>query len=198
MQQASPASSRETDEPEDTIGARVKHDTLHDLAEDDEEYELEPPPKLGSISSKESPTASTETSSSHTATARVTPERPSLFPGARVDWSKFSLEVQRYMRHYHENITSHHYCIPHDGDDFFHTILPSFAARNEALLNALVGFSAYHYNIEHNPDGEIHEFLQYYNRSVMLLISFLRRREKPDVATLLTILQLATIEVRRL
>lgn len=194
LQQASPASSGDTEDHDDNIDSRIKRDVLHDLPEDDEEYDLEPPPKLGSISSKDSPTESTETSSSHTATARVTPERPSLFPGASVDWSRFSPDVQRYMQHYHENITNHHYCIPHDGDDFFHTILPGFAARNEALLNAVVGFSAYHYNIENNPNGKVQEFLQYYNRSVTLLISFLRRREKPDVATLLTILQLATIE----
>lgn len=199
LQQASPASSGGTDELEDGFGRRSKLDTIRDIPE--EEYdEAEGTQTSAATASfggnpKDSPAASTETSSSHTATARITPERPSLFPGSKVDWTKFSPDVQRYMRHYHENITCHHYCLPYDGDGFFHTILPNFASRNEALLNALVGFAAYHYNIEHNPNGKIQEFLQYYNRSVTLLISFLKRREKPDVATLLTILQLATIEV---
>jgi len=67
--------------------------------------------------------------------------------------------------------------------------------RNEALLYAVVGFAAYHHTLK-NPNGQINEFLQYYNRSVTLLLAFLKKKEKHSVATLLTILQLATIEVR--
>lgn len=125
----------------------------------------------------------------------MTPDHPQLLPGKRPDWTLFSDDVQRYMGHYYERITHHHYCIPHDGHDFFHAILPNFAAQNEALLNAVVGFSAYLFTLENRPNGKIQEFLQYYNRSVTLLLASLRRKDEPDVATLLTILQLATIEV---
>ncbi|TIC99824.1 Adhesion and hyphal regulator 1 [Colletotrichum higginsianum] len=48
----------------------------------------------------------------------------------------------------------------------------------------------YHYY----PTGKIEEFLKYYNKSVILLLSSLKRKEKHNVAMLLTVLQLATIE----
>lgn len=92
-------------------------------------------------------------------------------------------------------MTNFHYCIPHDSDEFFKTIFPSAALRHEPLLNALVGFSAYHLTLQ-DPNGKLQDFLQYYNRSVTLLLGTLKRKEKHTVATLLTILQLATIEVR--
>ncbi len=81
-----------------------------------------------------------------------------------------------------------------DSDDFFRNILPSMAVRNEALLYAVVGFSSYHYTLR-DPQGKMQLFLKYYNRSVTLLLGFLKRKEKHTPMTLLTILQLATIEV---
>jgi hypothetical protein len=72
--------------------------------------------------------------------------------------------------------------------------LPSVALRHEALLYAVVGFAAYHYTLK-NPNGQIKHFLQYYNKSVTLLLGFLKKKEKHNMGTLLTILQLATIEV---
>lgn len=92
-------------------------------------------------------------------------------------------------------MTHYHYGLNHDTDDFFKTILPRAALRNEALLNALVGFSAYQTTLQ-NPDGKIQDFLVYYNKSVTLLLEFLRKKERHDVSTLMTILQLAQIEVR--
>lgn len=68
------------------------------------------------------------------------------------------------------------------------------ALRNDALLHAVVGFSAFQRTL-HNPTGKIQDFLQYYNKSVSLLLSSLRKGEKRDIGTLLAILQLATIEV---
>ncbi|KAK0643615.1 hypothetical protein B0T16DRAFT_459741 [Cercophora newfieldiana] len=119
----------------------------------------------------------------------------SLFatPGSRPDWSFLPQELQFYLRYYVENITNFHYCIVSDVDDFFHTTLTSLAIRNEPLLYAVVGFAAYHHMLK-NSNGQISEFLQYYNRSVTLLLSFLKKKEKHSVTTLLTILQLATIE----
>lgn len=49
-----------------------------------------------------------------------------------------------------------------------------------------------------NPNGRIKDFLHYYNRSVSLLLAFLKSKERHNIATLLTILQLATIEVSSL
>lgn len=75
--------------------------------------------------------------------------------------------------------------------------LPSVAVQkgNESLLYALVGFAAYHRTIQ-NPSGNISEFLQYYNKSVTLLLEAFKKGGKQSTATLLTILQLATIEVK--
>lgn len=99
------------------------------------------------------------------------------------------------LTYFTETLTNYHYCIPHDSDNFFKHILVSAALRHEPLLNALVGFSAYHLTLQ-NPEGKLQNFLQYYNRSVTLLLGALQRKEKNTVGTLLTILQLATIEVR--
>lgn len=114
--------------------------------------------------------------------------------GTRGDWSHLPSDMRHYLAHFCENITNLHYCMINDADDFFHTILPNIAVRNEALLNAVVGFSAYNITLQ-NPDGKLSDFLQYYNKSVTLLLNWLKRKEKHNIATLLTILQLATIEV---
>ena len=66
------------------------------------------------------------------------------------------------------------------------------ALRYDPLLYALVGFAAYHCTIE-KPDGKLGDFLGYYQKSVTLLRQTFRNR--PSIATVLTILQLATIEV---
>lgn len=103
--------------------------------------------------------------------------------------------MQRYLDYFYHNITHHHYCFTSDGENFTRNTLPQLALGSESLLNAVVGFSAYLYTLEHNPDGDIDEFLPYYNKSVILLINFLKKKEKPTIHTLFTILQLATIEV---
>jgi hypothetical protein len=115
--------------------------------------------------------------------------------GARPDWSFLPPDLQYYLSYFCENITYYHYCLVQDSHDFFRTILPNAALRNEALLYAVVAFAAYHHMLK-NPNGEINEFLQYYNKSVTLLLGSLKMKEKYDIGTLLTILQLATIEVR--
>ncbi len=117
--------------------------------------------------------------------------------GTQPDWSFLPHELQFYLQYFCENITHYHYCIVDDSDDFFRTGLVSLAIRNEPLLYAVVGFAAYHHTLN-SANGRIMEFLQYYNRSVTLLLAFLKKKEKHNVATLLTILQLATIEVRRI
>ena len=71
----------------------------------------------------------------------------------------------------------------------------ALSSGNEALLNALVGFSAYHYTLQ-NRQGKIQDFLQYYNKAVHLLLRAIKKEEKPTLGTLLCMLQLAAIEVR--
>ncbi|KAL2153229.1 hypothetical protein VTH82DRAFT_4384 [Thermothelomyces myriococcoides] len=120
------------------------------------------------------------------------PDLPTATSPSRPDWTFLPHELQFYLGYFYENITHHHYCAVNDADDFFRSILTSLALRDEALLYAVIGFSAYHHSMK-NPNGGINEFLQYYSRSVTLLLGRMNN-ETHTVGTLLTILQLATIE----
>lgn len=66
--------------------------------------------------------------------------------------------------------------------------------KNDALLHAIVGFSAFQKTLR-NPDGHIDDFLPYYNKAVSLLLGQLKRGGRHDTSIMLAILQLATIEV---
>jgi hypothetical protein len=122
------------------------------------------------------------------------PDVSTVAGSARPDWTFLPHELQFYLNYFSDHISHYHYCMASDGEDFFRAVLPGLAVRHEALLYAVVGFSAYHHAMT-NPNGRIHEFLQYYSRSVTLLLECLKKKEKYSVGTLLAILQLATIEV---
>ncbi|KAI1379278.1 hypothetical protein F4677DRAFT_326738 [Hypoxylon crocopeplum] len=141
-----------------------------------------------------SPAVSTGTSASFTISFQV-PDPTLQFTASRPDWSHLPTDLQSHLAYYCEYVTHYNYGMVNDPDNFFSSILPNLAAQpgNDALLNAVVGFSAYHRTVR-DPSGKIPDFLRYYNKSVTLLLSYLKRREKQSTATLLTILQLATIE----
>jgi hypothetical protein len=122
------------------------------------------------------------------------PDVSTVTTPSRPDWTFLPHELQFYLGYFYDNVTHYHYCAVSDADDFFRSILTSLAIRNEPLLYAVVGFSAYHHAMK-DPNGRINEFLQYYSRSVTMLLECLKKKDKYSVATLLTILQLATIEV---
>ncbi|KAM5348104.1 hypothetical protein ACJ41O_007928 [Fusarium nematophilum] len=185
-QQTSPTSSiAEDDEDADQ---ESKLETIPD--EDEAEDQTSKSSVLSLPSKSSSPSTATATPSS---LAAIYPSADFPIQLGQPDWSHLPPEYQRCLAFFVENMTNFHYCIPTDLDDFFKTILPSAATRHEPLLNAVVGFSAYHITLR-NPHGKLQDFLQYYNKSVTLLLGLLKRKEKPNVATLLTILQLATIE----
>ncbi|KAL7899246.1 hypothetical protein HDV64DRAFT_223787 [Trichoderma sp. TUCIM 5745] len=102
-------------------------------------------------------------------------------------------DFQNYLQFFKKNMTNYHYGLAVDEDDFFKSELPMVAVTFEPLLNALVGFAAYHVTLQ-NPNGKLNDFLQYYNRSVVQLLRLLKREQTHNVHVLLTILQLATIE----
>ncbi|PNY29364.1 Uncharacterized protein TCAP_00714 [Tolypocladium capitatum] len=143
---------------------------------------------LSQAGTKRSSSPSTSTTGSTSANTTKSHER-----GRRADWSSVHPNFQPYLDYFVENITNHHYGLANDGDDFFRNILPSMAVGHEPLLYALVGFSAYHATLQ-NPNGKLQDFLHYYNKSVTLLLGCLKRKETNTVQTLVTILQLATIE----
>lgn len=111
----------------------------------------------------------------------------------RSNWSHLPSDLQFYLTYFYENLTHCHYSLKLDSGNFLRTRFLDAALRNDALLHAVVGFSAFQRTL-HNPTGKIQDFLQYYNKSVSLLLSSLRKGEKRDIGTLLAILQLATIE----
>jgi len=131
-----------------------------------------------------SPSTST-TSSSQT----LYPPSPS-----NSEWAHLPAELRHHLDYYRENITHCHYCMSSDVDDFFRLTLPGLAARDEGLLHAVVSFVAYHEALQ-DPNGKLDVFLAHFNRSIRILIDLFKRQQRPNVGTLLTILQLATIEV---
>lgn len=114
------------------------------------------------------------------------------YPG----WGDLPSDYQQHLHWFHENITHYHYGLPIDTDDFFKAILPQAARWSEPLLNALTAFSAYQQTIQ-DPNGKLSDFLGYYNRSIKLLLEVLQTKQKHNVTTLMTILQIAQIEVRK-
>ncbi|KFZ06664.1 hypothetical protein V501_07196 [Pseudogymnoascus sp. VKM F-4519 (FW-2642)] len=147
-----------------------------------------------------SPSPSTEGSIGYNAHLHKADQRlakPSRLPpvtdGGKPDWSGLPRDLQFYLEYFVANVTHHHYYFKKDAGNFFHTTFLEAALRNKSLLYAVVGFSAFQRTL-HNPEGKIQDFLQYYNKSVQLLLKSLRRGEGRNVDTMYSILQLATIE----
>lgn len=142
-----------------------------------------------------SPSISTRTSVSFTTTIQ-SPDPAAQSSKTTPEGVHLQKELQYYLDYFCENLTHFSYGMPNDPDGFFKSTLPSLAVQgNDALLYAVVGFSAYHSTLR-NPNGKIDDFLGYYNKSVTLLLSSIKRGDNQNLSTLLTILQLATIEVR--
>lgn len=115
-------------------------------------------------------------------------------PSSSVVWPHLPESFRQYVDYFSHNITHFHFGIVCDKDDFFKTEYLNLAVQDEALLHAVVAFAAYHSNLQ-SPDGQISVFLKYYNTSIKLLLDKLKHAESYSAATLLTALQLATIEV---
>lgn len=140
-----------------------------------------------------SPTVSSATAHSFTST---TSPLQDLFSTTKPDWTHLPVDLRLGLDYFRENITHWSYGVHKDFSDFFQTTFLNLALHNEPLLHAIVGFSVYQRTLK-DPNGKIEDFLKYYTHAVTLLLGLLKQREaKHDLATLLTILQLATIEVR--
>jgi len=105
--------------------------------------------------------------------------------------------VKVYLKYHRDRLSHHHYMFKYDGGDFLKTTFLEIAINDdsEALLYAVVAFAAYHHCV--SPEGRstrISTFLGYYNKSITLLQQSLTKK-RHNITTLLTILQLATIEV---
>lgn len=110
-------------------------------------------------------------------------------------WSHLSQDLQFYLEYHTTHLNYHHYFFKHDANHFLHNTLVEHALQYDPLLYAVVGFAAFQLNVT-RADGKIQDFLGYYNNSVSLLRKSLVENQKHTDATMLTILQLATFEVR--
>ena len=110
-------------------------------------------------------------------------------------WSHLSQDLQFYLDYHTTRLNYLHYFFKHDANYFLHNILIEHALQYDPLLYAVVGFAAFQLTVT-RPDGKIQDFLGYYNKSVSLLRKSLVENQKHTDATMLTILQLATFEVR--
>ncbi|THY68064.1 hypothetical protein D6C77_00829 [Aureobasidium pullulans] len=108
-------------------------------------------------------------------------------------WAHLPKDVKFYITYHREKLTHQHYAMKYDSGDFLKTTFLEIALGYEPLLYAITAFSAYHHTLM-KPDGKLQSFLGYYNKSVSLLRQSLERSPRHTVATLLTILQLATFE----
>jgi hypothetical protein len=109
-------------------------------------------------------------------------------------WTHLPRDLQYYLNYFSQRLNCHHLFFKHDANHFVHSILIEHALRYSPLLYAVVGFAAFHLTVARN--GKIQDFLGYYNKSVSLLRKSLFANETHTDATMLTVLQLATFEVR--
>ncbi|KAJ3497561.1 hypothetical protein NLG97_g1803 [Lecanicillium saksenae] len=198
----SPTSSNSEEAELEDAKPSIKLDTIPDEDEDDTSPKRPPKNKLViQISDNNSYESNSLSPSPSTATMG---ER--LFPGFQQpdfrtvlmgDQNLASLpsDYQMHLQYLYENVTCHHYCLANDTDNFFVRGMIIEASRNKLLLNAVVAFAAYLRSTE-QPDGKLRDFLLYYNRSITLLLECLKHEQTHNLPTLLSILQLATIEVR--
>lgn len=113
------------------------------------------------------------------------------------DWARLDEKVRFYLEYFTQQITYMDYGLMSDPDDFFVSTMLQMATieGNEALLYGVVAFSAYHYALR-DANGQFEEFLKFYNDSVTRVLQTLAMNEESTLATLVTLLQLNTIEVR--
>ncbi len=176
---------------------------------------LERPPAINSntkVASKMQ--RQSRTTSSNTNRTPISPSRDPTWPsaGQGLDQSKKFPSVSatvtsrkaspwfylapnlQYHLEYHQQLSHHHYFLGHDSSDFIHKILLEHAISYKPLLYAILGFAAF-LEIQQQSKGTIQDFLGYYNMSVTLLRKSLSEGQEHTHSTLLTILQLATLEV---
>lgn len=118
--------------------------------------------------------------------------KASIFQSAR--WASLPKEVKFYLKFHRDHMSYHHFAFKYDGVDFLKTTYLEIALNDEALLYAVVSFAAYHYTVR-QENGKMSHFLKYYNTSLKLLRESLAKSKRHTLSRLLTILQLATIEV---
>jgi hypothetical protein len=106
-----------------------------------------------------------------------------------------TLDVQFYLDYFRRHMTVHHYSLKRDTHNFLKGDFLAHAMKFEPLKYAVAGYAAYFHTLS-QPDGRMSTFLQFYNESVSRLRVSITKNKKQGLATFLTILQRASIEVR--
>ncbi|KAF2996673.1 hypothetical protein E8E13_004257 [Curvularia kusanoi] len=193
-----------TSSPEDHAGET--NEPLPTIQDDDEEYD-EDDLEAASRDSSYTPASTLDqsTSPSTEASSTVPPAvRQSISRRSSAQASKTVAtasrapphapkDVQFYLNYFKEHITHHHYSLKRDSHGFLKGEFLKYALKFEPLKYAVAGYAAYFHTIS-QPDGRMSTFLQFYNDSVSRLRAFITKSKKQGLATLLTILQLASIE----
>lgn len=121
--------------------------------------------------------------------------KPSLGVLNNPAFSHLSGEIKFFLSFQRTKVTCHHYFLKADHCNFFQTTLLEEALKNEALMYAVVAFASFRYSVQHRT-GAFQTFLEYYNIALGKLRESLT--QEPTLATLLTILQIASFEVRKI
>ena len=200
-----PDSGSSSSEEEDEAGTGEK---LSAIPDDDDEWEgVGDPEPLSAVSApaqghdsmsppqkgKTSTTADEDTNRLQRSPKRPQSGTDAVFGSKR--YASLPKDARFFLKHHFDTITHHHYAVKYDGNNFFRTTFLEIALGYEPLLYAIVAYSSYFHQLS-SPNGKIQVFLSYYNKSVTLLRQSLEKSTKHSVATLLTILQLASFEVR--
>ena len=108
--------------------------------------------------------------------------------------SHISKDLQFYLDWHRQHITFYHYFFKYNASEFVHSSLIEAARVFDPLLYAVVAFAAFHRAVG-QPNGKISDFLGYYNKSLSSLRRSLQSSQAHNDATILAVLQLATLEV---
>jgi hypothetical protein len=132
----------------------------------------------------------------HASYNHLSPEASRPAHGVSPDrWASLPDDIKFYLNFHREHITYHHYHFKFDDTDFIHSTMIDIALADTspALLSGIVAFAAYHHSFAQKNIKQS-MFLEFYNRSITALFQLVASK-RHDFATLLAILQLATIEV---
>ncbi|KAK6509921.1 hypothetical protein TWF481_004644 [Arthrobotrys musiformis] len=119
----------------------------------------------------------------------------------QIENSPNKFDINFWLQYHRRNINFRHYLLKSDSSCFFNDALLSYALQNDALLYSVVAFSALHYfineartvGLDRTPSSaEI--FFGLHDRAIVSLRESFQENLPPDVFTLLTVLQLATLE----
>jgi hypothetical protein len=166
---------------------------------DTEDHDTRESSETPALTLDRSPSPSNEPSLTTPVNARPQLPRKPSHPGAKVVTTgkparELPKDIQFYLDYFKNHMSHHHYSLKRDTNNFLKGPFLAQAMKYEPLLYAVVGYAAYFHTLS-QADGRISTFLQYYNESVTRLRVSITKNKKQGLATFLTILQLAAIEV---